>query len=173
MEWLIREMKQADAETVFSMMQVFYASPAVLSNGSKEIFEADIKNCVGDSPYLEGYIFEKPEGVMQKSSVSEGVMSGSVVPEGGEGHDKTAGYAMIAKSFSTEFGKPCIWIEDLYIRPDYRGMGIGGAFLAYIGQKYPEHVFRLEAEMENENAIALYKKCGYEVLPYVELKKEV
>lgn len=42
------------------------------------------------------------------------------------------GYAMIAKSFSTEFGKPCMWIEDLYIREAYRGTGLGSKFLDYI-----------------------------------------
>ena len=45
------------------------------------------------------------------------------------------GYAMIAKSFSTEFGKPCMWIEDLYIREAYRGTGLGSKFLDYIEAK--------------------------------------
>ena len=78
---------------------------------------------------------------------------------------------MIAKSFSTEFGKPCIWIEDLYMKPDYRGMGIGTKFFAYIEQQYPDSVIRLEVEEENQNAISVYKKCGYQLLPYLEMKK--
>ena len=40
------------------MMRVFYASPAVQSNGSDEIFENDIRTCIEGSPYLEGYVFE-------------------------------------------------------------------------------------------------------------------
>ena len=91
----IRAMAREDAPAVIEMMRVFYTSPAVLSNGSEEIFAADVENCVNDSPYLEGYVFE----------------------ENGE----LLGYGMLAKSFSTEFGKPCIWIEDLYIRVAYRG----------------------------------------------------
>lgn len=141
----IRPMKKEDKSCVLEMMRVFYASPAVLSNGSEEIFNNDIDSCVGDSPYAEGYIFQEGEVVQ--------------------------GYAMVAKSFSTEFGKPCIWIEDLYIKEAYRGMGIGSCFFEFIEGKYPDAVLRLEVEKENEKAIKVYEKCGYEILPYLEMKK--
>lgn len=139
----IRKMIPADREAVLDMMRVFYASPAVLSNGSEEIFRADVENCVNDSPYLEGYVFEE---------------AGALV-----------GYGMLAKSFSTEFGKPCIWIEDLYLTEAARGKGIGSAFLQMVAQMYPDAVLRLEAEEENHRAIATYHKNGFEVLPYTEL----
>lgn len=138
-------MKEADRAQILAMMRVFYASPAVLSNGSEAIFEADFNACVGDSPYLEGYVFENGEEIQ--------------------------GYAMTAKSFSTEFGKPCIWIEDLYVKDDYRGQGIGSQFLRFIESKYPDAVLRLEVEAENERALRVYKACGYEELPYMEMKK--
>ena len=141
----IREMKEGDREAVLAMMRVFYSSPAVHTNGSEEIFSADFEACVGESPYLDGYIFEEDGAV--------------------------CGYAMTAKSFSTEFGKPCIWIEDLYLAEEYRGKGIGSSFFAFIEEKHPEAVFRLEVEEENGCAVHVYRKCGYEVLPYMEMKK--
>ncbi len=141
----IRPMTERDKAAVLDMMRVFYASPAVLSNGSDEIFARDFANCISDCPYLEGYIMEDTGGIR--------------------------GYAMIAKSFSTEFGKPCIWIEDLYIREDSRGRGIGRQFLAFITEQYRGSVFRLEAEAENEGAVRLYRSFGFEVLPYLEMKK--
>ena len=107
---MIKSMTSEHKETVLNMMRIFYASPAVLSNGSEEIFNNDIDNCINDNPYLEGYVFE----------------------EDGE----IRGYAMVAKSFSTEFGLPCIWIEDLYFKPEYRGLGLGGQFFAYLDEKY-------------------------------------
>ena len=140
----IRPMTAEDKKSVLQMMRVFYASPAVHTDGSEEIFAADIDACVGDNPYLEGYILE--DGEMQ-------------------------GYAMIAKSFSTEFGKPCIWIEDIYLKEAFRGKGIGKQFFDFITEKYAGCLFRLEAEEENAPAIALYKKCGFEELPYMELKR--
>lgn len=143
----IRVMKIEDKPEVMEMMQVFYTSDAVFTNGSQEIFERDIENCINENPYLEGYIFED-EGEIQ-------------------------GYGMLARSFSTEFGKPCIWLEDIYIKEKFCGQGIGSYFLDFVEQKYPDSVLRLEAEEENERAVHVYKKCGYEVLPYMEMKKEI
>ena len=95
-------------------------------------------------------------------------MEGYVMEENGV----LQGYAMIAKSYSTEFGKNCIWIEDIYIRETYRGKGIGSGFLKYITELYPHCVYRLEVEEENAQAIHTYEKCGFQVLPYMEMKKE-
>ena len=81
------------------------------------------------------------------------------------------GYAMLAKSFSTEFGKPCIWIEDLYLIPRYRHRGVGSKFFAFTESKYPDALFRLEAERNNLSAIGVYKKNGFTELPYLEMKK--
>lgn len=148
MDIVIRKMRGEDKSAIMEMMQVFYASPAVLSNGSKEIFEADIENCVNDSPYLEGFVFEDFEN-----------------------NSEIQGYGMIAKSFSTEFGKPCIWIEDLYLKPEYRGLGIGSMFFEYLEKTYTDCIFRLEVEEENERAIQVYEKNGFAVLPYMEMKK--
>lgn len=141
----IRKMKIEDKAEIFEMMKVFYASDAVWSNGSDEIFLSDIDNCVNDNPYIEGYVFEN-SGKMQ-------------------------GYAMVAKSFSTEFGKQCIWIEDLYIKEEYRGLGLGSRFMEFITNEYPNAIFRLEVEEENERAVNVYKKSGFTVLPYMEMKK--
>ena len=79
---------------------------------------------------------------------------------------------MLAKSFSTEFGKPCVWVEDLYVKDAYRGQGIGSQFLAYVSEKYPDAIVRLEVEAENERAISVYEKAGFSILPYMEMKKE-
>lgn len=142
---IIQEMKKEHTDEVFQMMKVFYSSPAVSTNGSDEIFMSDIQNCINDNPYLEGYVFAE--------------------------QDKIMGYAMAAKSFSTEFGKPCVWIEDIYIKPDYRGKGIGSQFLDYIEQKYRDSILRLEVEEDNTAAVHIYKKSGFDVLPYMEMKK--
>ena len=97
MQSIISVMEEKDRSQVLEMMRGFYASSAILSNGSEEIFEADFNTCISDSPYLEGYIFENAEEIL--------------------------GYAMIAKSFSAEFGKICIWIEDIYVKEEHRGLG--------------------------------------------------
>lgn len=143
----IRKMTESDRTTVVDMMRTFYHSPAVWTNGSEEIYNNDITACVTDNPYAEGFIFENEKEIL--------------------------GYGMIAKSFSTEFGKPCIWIEDLYLKEEYRGEGIGSYFFAYLEKEFPNTIMRLEVEEENVRAVAVYKKNGYDTLPYMEMKKEV
>ena len=143
----IRYMEERDRQHILEMMRIFYSSDAVFTNGSEEIFNTDISNCVNDNPYIEGYIFENDKDIQ--------------------------GYAIVAKSFSAEFGKPCIWIEDIYMKEEYRGLGIGSMFLNFIEEKHPYSLFRLEVEAENERAVKVYQKCGYDVLPYMEMKKEI
>ena len=141
----IRLMTKQDKTDVVNMMRVFYTSPAVLSDGSEQIYSDDVDNCINDNPFLEGYVIESEKDI--------------------------CGYAMIAKSFSTEFGKPCIWIEDLYLKDNYRGVGLGKLFFDFITEKYTDCIFRLEVEKENERAVRLYEKCGFSELPYMEMKK--
>ena len=147
MSCIIITMVEGDRDCIRDMMRRFYASPAVSTDGSEEIFNHDIENCVGESPYLEGYVFEE-NGIL-------------------------LGYGMVAKSFSTEFGRPCMWIEDIYLEPEYRGTGIGSKFFKYLEEKYPGVILRLEVDKDNTNALNFYKKCGYEQLPYLEMKKMI
>ena len=145
MNALFRKIEKKDTNTLLDMMQEFYSSPAVFTNGSMEIFSADISACTSDSPYLEGYVFEIDE--------------------------KIVGYSMLAKSFSTEFGKPCYWIEDIYLIKEYRGKKIAKNFFNFLFEKYQDGIFRLEVEKENETAVSFYEKNGFTYLPYLEMKK--
>lgn len=147
---IIRKMQKQDTGEVLSMMRVFYDSPAILHKADDAVLRQDITDCVSDEmPFIEGYVFEE--------------------------EDKIVGYSMLAKSYSTEYGGVCIWIEDLYMKPKWRGKGIGSKFFEFIEEAYHGNCvrFRLEAEAGNARAIEVYKKCGYEILPYVELTKEV
>ncbi len=145
MNFEIRQMCKDDKDEVINMMDVFYSSEAVYTNGSIDIFEKDFHACISDNPYIEGYMFISDKKVL--------------------------GYAMLVKSYSTEFGKQCIWIEDLYIKEEYRGKHIGTKFFEFLFETYKDVLFRLEVEDENTHAISLYKKSGFEVLPYKEMMK--
>jgi GNAT superfamily N-acetyltransferase len=48
-----------------------------------------------------------------------------------------AGFALFFHNFSTFLGRPGIYLEDLYVRPRYRGMGYGKALLAVL-RSWPE-----------------------------------
>ena len=82
---------------------------------------------------------------------------------------------MVAISYSTEAGGLCAWIEDIYIEPEHRGLGYGTAFLDFVWERYRHRVarVRLEAEPENQRAMAVYRKAGFSILGYTQLVREV
>jgi len=68
---------------------------------------------VADETTLEAWIFDK-----QKAEVIFAVADG-----------KEIGFALFFHNFSTFLGRAGIYLEDLYVKPEYRGMGYGKAIL--------------------------------------------
>ena len=48
----------------------------------------------------------------------------------GEAEGKAVGFALFFHNFSTFLGRAGIYLEDLYVKPEFRGRGFGRAFLA-------------------------------------------
>lgn len=74
-----------------------------------------------------------------------------------------AGFALYFPTYSTFLTAPGIYLEDLYVRPQFRRMGIGKTFFARLAQITLERGFeRLEwAVLDwNEPAIAFYQRMG-------------
>ena len=123
---IIRSMKEEDSAEVLEMMRVFYASPALLSDPSEDVMKRDIADCLGDNPFIECFVFENNTGVIM-------------------------GYSMVAHSYSTECGGNCVWVEDIYIKPDYRGKNIAGEFFEHLDNMYGKEAGRhahYEADLE-------------------------
>ena len=142
---MLRKITPNDRETYIALSEEFYSSDAV----SHSIPVKFHKNCSADLmrsyEYIECFIFEH-EG-------------------------ETAGYALIAKTFSPEAGGVVVWIEELYVREGFRGKGLGKAFFAYMEQNYNVSRYRLEVEPDNVRAKKLYSALGYKKLPYEQLIK--
>lgn len=145
----IKTLSAADFDDVLAMMKVFYASEALLVHPQEEVLRRTLREAVAEGPYLTGYGFWEGETL--------------------------AGYGMVTRSYSTETGGICVWIEDIYIRPEYRGKGTGSAFLKFVEERYSGEAvrLRLEAEPENERAMGVYRKAGFEILGYTQLVKEL
>lgn len=74
-----------------------------------------------------------------------------------------AGQALFFKNFSTFLGKPGIYLEDLYVKPEMRSKGIGKALLDKLISLAKERNYgRVEwAVLDwNESAIEFYEKIG-------------
>lgn len=73
------------------------------------------------------------------------------------------GFALFFHNFSTFEGKPGIYLEDLFVRPEARGSGLGKALLKALAALAVERdCARLEWWVLdwNEPAIQFYKKLG-------------
>lgn len=84
-----------------------------------------------------------------------------------ESDKEVAGFALFFCNYSTFLTKPGIYLEDLFVLPEYRRQGIGQAILIYLARLSLERgMKRLEWSVLdwNESAIAFYEKMGAELL---------
>lgn len=79
-----------------------------------------------------------------------------------------AGLALFFYNYSTFLTKPGIYLEDLFVLPEYRRLGIGTLLLTQLAQRAKEEgCGRLEWSVLDWNApaIAFYQRMGADILP--------
>jgi GNAT superfamily N-acetyltransferase len=75
----------------------------------------------------------------------------------------SVGFALFFHSFSTFLGRPGIYLEDLYVRPAFRGRGAGKGMLVHLAKLAKERgCGRLEWSVLdwNEPSIRFYESLG-------------
>lgn len=146
---MIRKIRKEDREAYIEMTKALYSSEAVCHEVSETHFYDTFEELMRQDIYAAGYIIEEKGNI--------------------------AGYGLTAKGFSQEAGGILLWIEEIYIKPEYRGLGLGREFFAYVEANLCKNVkrLRLEVDKENKNAISLYKKMGFENLDYLQMVKDL
>lgn len=74
-----------------------------------------------------------------------------------------AGYALFFGFYSTWEGRPGLFLEDLYVRPEFRSRGIGKALLGHVARTAREencYGVRWEVLDWNQPAIKFYESLG-------------
>lgn len=143
----IRKITAADRELFLSLQRDFYNSDAVLHPVPDSYYINNFNELMRSDVYLCCYLFEVD--------------------------GKNAGYALLSKSYSPEAGGTIIWIEELFVLPEFRSMGIGSRFFAFLEAELPSARYRLEIEPDNDGAKKLYKRQGYKILPYLQMIKDM
>lgn len=100
-DFIIRQAERKDCALILSFIKAL----ADYENMSDEV--------VADETLLEEWIFDK-----QKAEVIFAVENG-----------KEVGFALFFHNFSTFLGRAGIYLEDLFVLPEYRGNGYGKALL--------------------------------------------
>ncbi|MEM6473101.1 MAG: GNAT family N-acetyltransferase [Planctomycetota bacterium] len=139
-EFAIRSAERSDIPQVFAMVREL------------AVFEKLEDQLVGTESDLESAVFDAngPEVLVAERD-------GSLV-----------GYAIFFHNFSTFLCRRGIYLEDLYVRPEHRGLGIGKSFLSHLARLASERrCGRMEwAVLDwNQRAIDVYESIGGEILP--------
>lgn len=86
----------------------------------------------------------------------------------GEVGGEVAAFALYFINFSTFLAKPGLYLEDLYVKPEHRGRGLGRALLEHLGALAVQRDYgRFEWSVLdwNEHAIGFYQGMGATVMP--------
>lgn len=77
--------------------------------------------------------------------------------------DAVVGYALLIPYWSNEFGGTILWVDELFVDHEYRGRGIGRAFMQQVlEQRSVAHVaVVLEVTPENDRARRFYERLGF------------
>lgn len=144
---MIRKITEADREIYLEFSRIFYDSPAV------------------DAPIPESHRIAAFEEMVSSDERLVGVFL--------ECDGKPVGYGLASKMYSQEAGGIQLWLEELFILPEYRSRGLGREFFAYMESLPNVARTRLEYAKGNARAVALYRKLGYEDVPYGQLMKKI
>lgn len=139
-------MTESDRAQYFEMSKSFYSSGAAHYKIEDEKRNKFWKYIIEDV-FVNGYILEC--------------------------ENKVAGYALTVNYCSQEFGGKVLWIDELFVKPEFRGRNLATEFLEYAKSLDGNVLLRLEAEKNNQKAIALYKRLGFEELDYLQLIKKI
>lgn len=143
---MIRRYEASDRRTVTEMLDEFYHSPAVLHPIPRVHFEKTLNAAEAGNPCVRLYVIES----------------------GG----RPAGYALLALTFSNEAGGDVVWLDEIYIRPEFQGKGLGNEFFDFFEKEFASAArLRLEVEADNDGAVRLYERRGFRPLEYRQFIK--
>lgn len=140
----IEIMNNSHLDKIFEISKIFYTSDALEHKVPMDIVERNINIAVSDDNSLVGYVFLEDNEI--------------------------AGFSYVTTYHETEVGGKCVQILDLYVDDKFRGRGFAKEYFKYVFDKYSDAKrFRLEYVKDNERAISLYKKMGFEELSYGQM----
>ena len=86
-----------------------------------------------------------------------------------EHEGRPAGFAIYFYNYSTFLGRPGIYVEDVFVRPEFRRNGFGRALFKYLAQKaVAEKCGRMEWWVLDWNEPAINFYCGLGAVPMDE-----
>lgn len=148
MELTIRDLQQSDKPELRKMVFGLYDEDDLEISMTEDIFERNFAQGLKGDDSFRIVLLETPSG-------------------------DAAGYAMLMKQWSGEAGGWTLLLDELYVKAEYRGHGLGTKFLHWLDEQYADEVytFYLETSKDNETARKLYRRVGFEESTYQTMQK--
>ena len=140
---LIRPMVFADRDSVLAMEDALYHTSAIDHPVPRTNMERAFSDAVGENPHLTGWLIEADQ--------------------------QPAGFAYLTFFYSCEAGGTVVMLEELFVKDELRGQGVGQKFMEWMYRQYPDAVrFRLEVTHGNP-AAHLYTRNGFQLMDYDQM----
>ena len=107
-----RDITPQDHDLILPMVLDFYQTDAVLHPVDESILERTFRDA---------------------ADATEPLLRGVLISWDGQ----PAGYLYITLCYSAEVGGRCVFLEEIYLLPEFRGKGLGLDILNWIEQSYP------------------------------------
>ena len=144
----IRDYCESDRQAYLAMADAFYHTGTATLHAVPQAHFLRTLDTIKKKPELARLLMLEEEGVL-------------------------AGYLLLSFMWSNEAGGSMVLLEELYIKPEYRGKSFGTQAFEWVFAQYPHAVrYRLEVSQQNEKAKRLYERLGFETLDYIQMIKE-
>ena len=82
-----------------------------------------------------------------------------------EKDNNIAGYSILINFWSNEFGGNILFVDELYIKKEFRGQSIATDFIRYLSENRSEETVALQLQVTPENIKArrLYERLGFKL----------
>jgi GNAT superfamily N-acetyltransferase len=120
---------------------------------------ADLIRQLADFEKLSHEVVLTEEGLARWMFGDHAYCEAVIAEEAGE----AVGFALFFHTFSTFLGRPGLYLEDLFVRPEHRGSGLGKALLRHLARLAVDRGcgrFEWAVLDWNESAIRFYESLG-------------
>ena len=140
-----RDITVQDHDLILPMVRDFYHTDAVLHEVDAEILERTFRDAADHG---------------------EDLLRGVLISV----DDQPAGYLYITQCYSAEVGGRCVFLEEIFLKPQFRGQGLGPQVMGWIENQYPSaRRFRLEVTEVIRGAVHMFQMAGADYLRYDQM----